>query len=65
MVDDFGVKYVVKEHVEHLLKVLKKDYKKLAEDWEGNLYCGRTLDWNIKEGYVFISMPGYIKNLLQ
>ena len=38
VVDDFGIKYVGREHVEHLLNVLKKHYK-LAEDWKGELYC--------------------------
>ena len=31
VVDDFGVKYIGNEHVEHLIKALKKDYK-LAKD---------------------------------
>ena len=43
VVDDFGVKYVGKEHVERLLKALKKDYK-LTVDWEGEIYCGIKLD---------------------
>ena len=32
-------------------------------DWEGKLYCGITLDWNYEEGYLDISMPGYIDKL--
>ena len=36
VVDDFGIKYVGREHVEHLLNVLKQHYK-LAEDWKGEL----------------------------
>ena len=43
--------------------MIKKDYK-IAEDWEGKLYCGISLDWNYKEKYVDISMPGYIKKAL-
>ncbi len=31
MVDDFGIEYVVKEHVLHLLDILKQHYK-LSED---------------------------------
>ena len=62
--DDFGVKYVDKEHVEHLLEALKKDYK-LAIDWEGDLYCGIKLDWNYEEGCPNILMPGYTEKLLQ
>ena len=62
--ENFGIKYVEKEHVEHLLKALKKNYK-FTEDWEGDLDCGIKLDWNYKEGFLDISMPGYTKNLLQ
>jgi hypothetical protein len=64
VVDDFGVKYVGKQHADHLIKCLKETYK-LSEDWTGSLYCGITLDWNYKNGYVDISMPGYIKKKLQ
>jgi hypothetical protein len=35
-VDDFGVKYVGKEHAEHLLKVLQEHYK-VTTDWKGNI----------------------------
>lgn len=64
VVDDFGVKYVGREHVDHLIKCLKQTYK-LTEDWTGSLYCGITLEWNYDEKYVDISMPGYIKKKLQ
>ncbi len=33
VVDDFGVKYFGKEHVHHLLQVLRQDYG-IEEDWE-------------------------------
>jgi hypothetical protein len=64
VVDDFGVKYVGREHVDHLIKCLKQTYK-LTEDWTGSLYCGITLEWNYEEKYVDISMPGYVKKKLQ
>jgi len=64
VVDDFGVKYVGKEHANHLIDCLKKTYK-LTEDWTGSLYCGITLEWNYTDRYVDISMPGYIKAKLQ
>ena len=64
VVDDFGVKYVGKEHVDHLISCLKQSKYKLTEDWTGNLYCGISLNWNYKAGYVDISMPGYIKKKL-
>jgi hypothetical protein len=32
--DDFGIKYVGKEHADHLLNALKQDYE-VTEDWTG------------------------------
>jgi hypothetical protein len=34
VVDDFGVKYIRKEHVHHLIKTLKSDYE-IEVEWEG------------------------------
>jgi len=42
VVDDFGVKYIGKEHVDHLVEILKQYYTML-EDWDSSLYCGITL----------------------
>jgi len=62
-VDDFGVKYVGKDNVLHLIKALRQHYE-LEEDWEGKLYCGISLKWDYKRRYVDISMPGYVEKLL-
>ncbi len=40
--DNFGVKFVNKADVDHLISSIKKMYT-LTEDWMGNLYCGITL----------------------
>ena len=64
VVDDFGVKYVGKEHAEHLVQTLQQDYT-ISVDWSGDLYCGIKLDWNYEERYLDISMPGYVTKLLQ
>jgi hypothetical protein len=64
VVDDFGVKYVNKDDVDHLIASIKKNYM-LMEDWIGNLYCGIQLDWDYAGWTVDISMPGYIKKKLQ
>ena len=64
VVDDFGVKYVGREHAEHLIACIKKTYE-LTEDWTGDLYCGIKLNWDYKARTVDLSMPGYIKNVLQ
>ena len=45
VVDDFGVKYVNKEDVDHLITSIKSTYA-LTEDWTGSLYCGIALDWD-------------------
>jgi hypothetical protein len=63
VVDDFGVKYVGKEHALHLIHTLKKWYK-LAVDWDGKIYCGINLDWNYDNKYVDISIPTYIPKVL-
>ncbi len=42
VVDDFGVKYVGKQHAKHLVENLKQYYT-MAEDEEGSLYCGIAL----------------------
>ncbi|KAL7544897.1 hypothetical protein ACHAWF_008260 [Thalassiosira exigua] len=45
VVDNFGVKYVGKEHTDHLTATVKKFYP-LLEDWEGKLYYSIELNWN-------------------
>jgi hypothetical protein len=62
-VNNFGIKYVGKEHVDHLLQALKQEHE-VTENWTGALYCGITLDWNYKEGTVNLPMPGYIDTAL-
>jgi hypothetical protein len=62
-VDDFGVKYFSMADALHLIQAIKTNYD-LTIDWAGKLYCGLTLDWNYKEGYVNISMPGYVTRAL-
>jgi hypothetical protein len=63
VVDDFGVKYVGREHAEHLMACIKKNYN-TSSDWNGTAYCGLTLDWNYKDRTVDLSMPVYTKAAL-
>jgi hypothetical protein len=63
VVDDFGVKYVGREHAEHLMACIKKKYN-ISSDWNGGAYCGLTLDWDYKNRTVDLSIPGYIKAAL-
>ena len=65
MVDDFGFKYTRREDTDHLLQVLEKEFTAVSTDWDGVLYCGITLEWNYKERWLDISIPGYIKKVLQ
>jgi hypothetical protein len=60
VVDDFGVKYIDKDNVEHLISVLQQAYK-VDTDWDGTRYLGLTLDWDYKYCKVHLSMPGYIE----
>ena len=64
IVDDFAVKYVGKEHAQHLLDTLKKDYE-CKEDWKGKRFAGLTLDWDYEKREVHITMPGYVHEALQ
>jgi hypothetical protein len=64
VVDNFGVKFVNKADVYHLITSIKKTYT-LAEDWTGNVYCGIMLKWDNGGRTVNILMAGYIKMKLQ
>jgi hypothetical protein len=63
VVDDFAVKYVGKQHAEHLPNALLRTYE-LATDWTTTVYSGRTLKWDYNTRTCDISMPGYISNVL-
>ena len=63
VVDDFGVKYVGKEHAEHLYNALSDLYK-VTTDWTGTSFLGLKLEWNYDERWVELSMPGYVEQAL-
>jgi hypothetical protein len=54
--DGFGIKYVYKEHAEHLINSLKEKHK-LTKDWMDNLYCSISLNWNHTKQTLDILMP--------
>ncbi len=64
VVDDFGIKYVGKEHADHLIATLEAKYT-ISQDWSGSTYLGLTLDWDYDNKTVDLSMPGYIEKALQ
>ena len=63
IVDDFGVKYVGKEHADHLISILEESYV-VDKDWEGKKYCGISFDWDYDKRKVHLSMPGYVDEAL-
>jgi hypothetical protein len=63
VVNNFGVKYINKYNVDHLMSILKQDYK-INTNWEGTRYLRLSLNRDYKMHKVHISMPGYIKNAL-
>jgi hypothetical protein len=63
IVDDFTVKYVGKQHAEHLPNALLQTYE-LTTDWTATVYSGMTLKWVHKHRTCNISMPGYVSNVL-
>jgi hypothetical protein len=63
VVDDFAVKYVGKQHAEHLRNALLRTYE-LTTDWTATVYSGMTLKWDYKNRTCDISMPDYVSNVL-
>jgi len=64
VVDDFGIKYVGKEHADHLLDTLREHYT-ISVDWTGSSYLGLQLDWDYEKRTVDLSMLGYVEKALQ
>ena len=42
VIDYFRVKYIGKNHAEHLIKAIQDRYQ-VSTDWEGQLYCGISI----------------------
>ena len=64
VVDDFGVKYIGKEHADHLIQCLRNHYQEVDIDWDGKRFCGVHLDWDYDQRTCSLSMPGYVTNAL-
>jgi hypothetical protein len=56
VVDDFAVKYVGKQHAEHLRKAILRTYE-LTTDWTATVYSGMTLKWDYKTGHATSPCP--------
>ena len=64
VIDNFGVKYTMKEDAQHLISILKQHYQ-ITEDWSRNKYIGLTLDWDYENKKGHLSMPGYVQKTPQ
>ena len=58
--EDFGVKYVGKEHTEHLVSAITSHYEATVE-WDGTKYLGLTIDWDYDKREAHVSIPNYVK----
>jgi hypothetical protein len=59
IVDNFGVKYVGKEHADHLISVLRQNYE-VEVDKKGKKYGGIYLEFDYDKRKVHLSMLGYV-----
>jgi hypothetical protein len=64
VVNDFGMKYIGKEHAQHLNNALEEQYKHTC-DWTGKWYIRITLDWDYNKCQIHLSMPNYMQKALK
>ena len=62
VVDNFGVKYMQKQDVKELIKILEKTYPCKC-DWKGDWYIEVNLDWDSQKRTFKTFMRGYVKRL--
>jgi hypothetical protein len=62
-VDDFGIKYVSREHVKHLSGILNNHYK-CSQDWSGARHLGMNIDWDYINKNVHVSKLDYVPEAL-
>jgi hypothetical protein len=63
VVDDFGVKYVDKEDIDHLVTTIGNRYP-IKVDWKAEYYLGITIKWGYVNRTATLSMPGYVQEAL-
>ncbi len=71
-VDDFGVKYINEDDVNHLKAALTatnpetgKPMFEISVDMDGSRFCGLFMDWDYENREVHISIPGYVETALK
>jgi hypothetical protein len=60
-VDNFGIKYIREDNLQHLYNSLRKETYDIIKDNAGKLYCGINLKWNYNNGYVNLFLPKYVR----
>jgi hypothetical protein len=63
-VDNFGIKYIGKDTLQHLYDSLQTETYDIVKDRTGDLHCGINLMWNYAKRYVDLSMPKYLMKQL-
>ena len=64
VVDDFGIKYLKKEDLDHLINTLKRYYD-VSVDLDGKEFVKVELDWDYDKGEVHLSMEPYLRKALR
>eukprot|EP01082_Thalassiosira_pseudonana_P002224 g1758.t1 g1758 contig11:8776-9696(+) len=64
VVDDFGIKYLKREDLDHLIKSLEKYYE-VTVDLDGKEYVKIELDWDYENREVHLSMIPYLQKALR
>ncbi len=64
VVDDFGVNFANKQSAQHLIDCLKLRYP-LTVNWNATKYLGLSLRFDKANRLVGLSIPGYVRKLLQ
>ena len=62
--DDFGIKYFNDNNITHFQDSLQ-DHFQFHMDWKGKNYIDLKLHWNYKQGYVDISIPTYVDEIMK
>ena len=64
VVDDFGIKYITNDDLNHLIKVLKTYYD-VSVDLDGKEFVKIELDWDYNKREVHLSMEPYLRKALR
>jgi hypothetical protein len=62
--DNFGIRCIGREHVQHLHDALCKETYEIVEHWMGDLYCRIRLKWNYEKHHVDRATPAYVMKQL-